>query len=61
MQKCKYVFTNNSKNHQKGEVCGAVIRKTDNGVYCWQYQHAQSKEMEINHFKNIENEKFDFI
>jgi hypothetical protein len=61
MPKCNYIFTNNSKKHKKGEVCNAVIRKKDNGVYCWQHQHAQSGEIEINHLENIENEKFDFI
>jgi hypothetical protein len=63
MQKCKYIFTNNSKNHQKGEVCNAVIREKANGAYCWQHQHAQGEEIEIKHenIENLEKEKIDFI
>jgi hypothetical protein len=60
-EKCKYIFTNNSKNHQKGTVCGAAIRKKANGAYCWQHQHAQGEEIEIKQVEDIENKNFDFI
>jgi hypothetical protein len=62
-EKCKYIFTNNSKNHKKGEICHAVIRKKTNGSYCWQHQHVQGEEIELNHpnIEDTEDEKIDFI
>jgi hypothetical protein len=37
MPKCEYIFTNNSKTHQKGQTCGSVIKKKDN-KYCSKHQ-----------------------
>jgi hypothetical protein len=61
MPNCNYIFTNNSKNHKKGEKCNIVIRKKANS-YCWQHQHAH-EEIELNHenIENIEDEKFHLI
>jgi hypothetical protein len=62
MPYCRYIFTNNSKNHKKGEKCGAVIRKKAN-IYCWQHQHAHNEEIKLKHqnIEEIEDEKIDFI
>ena len=63
MPNCNYIFTNNSKNHKKGEKCNAVIRKKANGSYCWQHQHVQAEEIEFKpqNIEVIEDEKIHFI
>jgi hypothetical protein len=32
-----YQFTNNSKTHKRGEICGSMIRKKSYN-YCWKHQ-----------------------
>jgi hypothetical protein len=61
MPNCTYIFTNNSKNHKKGEICNAVIRKKGANM-CWQHQHTQDQKVEIEHNinGNTENEKINW-
>jgi hypothetical protein len=37
MNRCNYVFPNQTKNHNKNEVCNCVIRKKNNNGKCWKH------------------------
>lgn len=58
--RCNYVFTNNSKTHQKGEICNGFIRKKGQNL-CWKHKDQIEVENEIKQTEKEVKNDLEFI
>lgn len=54
LKKCCYVFPNNSKKHEQGEICGNIIR-LKKYEFCWRHRNLNTPSYnEIKSHDNLE-------
>lgn len=44
MNRCNYLFPNQTKSHNKNDVCNSVIRKKNHNGKCWRHQKEENNK-----------------